>query len=50
MEDAYVAGLKKLVRKPLQEAGSDMGYSCPARLVLITTDVQPAYSITLGRR
>ena len=25
VEDAYVAGLKKLVRKPLQDAGSDMG-------------------------
>jgi hypothetical protein len=27
VEDAYVAALKKLVRKPLQDVGSDMGYS-----------------------
>lgn len=33
VEDAYVAGLKKLVRKPLQDAGSDMGYSCSFGLV-----------------
>ena len=27
VEDAYVAGLKKLARKPLQDAGGDMGYA-----------------------
>jgi hypothetical protein len=40
VEDAYVAGLRKLSRKPLPESGGDLGYSsshlilCDSRLTL----------------
>jgi F-BAR domain only protein len=50
VEEAYVTGLRKLSRKPLQEVAGDLGYDICDHPLRYQTDVELAYLIPPGRR